>query len=149
MTARFTAPLILEKTGYEEWTVYKGFAFIDSAGNRWPVPKDTKSNLGSIPWIAQFVVPKVSAYDQAMVLHDLHYNRHCLGLDTRLSRLQADQILREGCHTLSDNFGLPLSQRRTTAIDRGVRGFGVEAWESPGERRDRLDKLSLPDEVIE
>ena len=145
----FTGPLITEQIGHELWKVAKGFAFIDSKGVRTDIPAGFETDLASIPSVAQGIVSKVGYWSQAAVVHDLLYYRHRNGMDTTTTRLQADDTLLEGCKLKADEYSVSDMERRNWLIYGAVRVGGLSSWETPEERRERLNRLSLPDEVIE
>ena len=149
MIARFTGPLRTEQIGHQRWKVTEPFSFISSAGLVVDVEAGFETDKASIPAVAQGIVSKCGYWDQAAVCHDLLYRNHNTGVDTAITRLQADDILLEGCRVKAQDFSVPDSERRDWLIYGGVRVGGLSSWETPDERRERLDKLSLPDEVIE
>ena len=144
--ARFTGSLITEQIGHELWKV-KGFSFIDSKGNHTDIPDGFETDLASIPAIAQGIISKVGYWNQAAVTHDLLYYRHRTGIDTTLTRLDADNILLEGCKVKAAEYSVPNVERRDWLIYGGVRVGGLESWETPEEKIIRLERIE-PDENI-
>ena len=149
MTARFTGPLVIEEVGYEQWEIVKGFSFQSNTGLVVDVEKGFACDLASIPALAQSLVSKLGYWTQPAVVHDVLYYRSRVELDDSITRLQADDILLEGIKLKAHEYSVPIMERRDWLIYGAVRAGGLDSWESPGERRERFDNLSLPDEVIE
>jgi Protein of unknown function (DUF1353) len=126
--AHFTGPCVNEQIGSQRWRVYEAFSFHSVTGLVVDVPKGFEHDFASIPAVFQGMISKCSYYSQAAIVHDLLYRNHRNGLDTTVSRLQADNILLEGCRVRAVDFGVPDSERRDWLIYGGVRIGGRDSW---------------------
>ena len=143
---KFTSPLITEQIGHELWKVSKAFVFRSSTGRDVVIPIGFETDLASIPALAQTVVSKVGYWSQAAVVHDLLYYRHRTGLDATVTRLQADDILLEGCKLKADEYSVPNLERRDWLIYGAVRVGGLSSWETPEER---IERQSVDESILE
>ena len=130
----FSRSLITEQVGHESWRVVKGFSFTSVTGLVVTVPKNFTCDLASIPAFAQFIISKVGYWSQPAVVHDLLYRNHRNGLDDTITRLQADNILLEGCRIKAVDFSVSDSERRDWLIYGGVRVGGRDSWLTDSER---------------
>lgn len=137
----FSGPLKLVQIGHQRWRVLESFRFISAQGITVDIPAGFETDLASVPAVAQAIVSKVGYWSQAAVVHDLLYNRHRNGLDATVTRLQADEILLEGCKIRAKDFNVPTSERRDWLIFGAVHIGALESWETPEERQDRLDMI--------
>ena len=140
----FTGPCINEQIGHQRWRVHEGFSFRSSTGLVVTVEKGFEHDFASIPAIVRGLISKVGYYSQAAICHDLLYYRHRTGLDTVITRLQADNILLEGCRVKAVDFSVPDSERRDWLIYGGVRIGGRDSWLSDKERAE-IQSGMLPD----
>jgi len=145
----FTRLLHTVQIGHEQWQVTKSFEFHSRSGMVVAVKKGFTTDMASIPAFAQSIVSKVGYWSQAAVVHDLLYRRHRDGLDDTVSRLQADQILREGCTVRANDFRVSKKKRRTQIIYRGVRAGGAASWYTPEETEAWKERQSTDNEVLE
>jgi hypothetical protein len=134
----FTGPLITEQIGHEQWRIVEPFEFRSDTGLVVAVVSGFETDLASIPAVAQGLISRVGYWNQGAVCHDVLYRNHRDGLDDAVTRLQADDILLEGCRVKAIDFGVPNSQRRDWLIYGGVRIGGLDSWETSAEREDRL-----------
>ena len=140
--AYFTEPLRTEQIGHQKWKIIRGFAFQSKTGRRVYVPKGFECDLASIPSALQSFVSKVGYWSQGAVVHDLLYANHRNGIDIVITRLEADRLLREGCTVKVNQWNVPRSERRTKLIYSAVRLGGLESWETPKEREERLNMMN-------
>jgi len=97
----FTAPLLVEyQHEIDKWAIDRSFAFwtIDEDGTRrtFTVPRKYLSDLATVPWWAQWAVPKSGRYNQAAVLHDYFYTH----LYNQYNKAYADKIFLEAMTVL-------------------------------------------------
>lgn len=135
----FSAPLVLKEIGNELFEVVEPFRFTSATGHLVDVRAGFQTDLASIPEIFQSLVPKVGYYSQPAVVHDWLYHRHRTGVDTITSRREADKILLEACEIKSEMYEVSALSQKHHAIYSAVRLGGLASWETPGERRTRLD----------
>ena len=147
MIAKFSGPLRTEQIGHQRWKILEGFAFTSSAGLIVDIAAGFQTDLASIPAVVQGIISKVGYWSQAAVVHDQLYFNHRNGLDTEITRLQADDILLEGCKVKAVDFSVRDASRRDWLIYGGVRVGGLESWETADEKGDRVERL-LADEAI-
>jgi hypothetical protein len=133
----FSAPLVIREIGYERWEVVEPFRFTSETGLVVDVPIGFETDLASIPRILQSILGKISGYSQPAVVHDLLYYWHRTGVDTDVSRKWADKILREGIELKEREYDVSMD---ADTIYTGVRMGGLASWETPQERRERLDR---------
>ena len=133
----FSGPLVIKETGYERWEVVEPFRFTSETGVVVDVPAGFETDLASIPRALQSILGKLAGYSQPAVVHDLLYYWHRHGVDTAISRRDADQILREGIELKEREYGVPMD---ADTIYSGCRMGGLASWETPQERSDRLDR---------
>ena len=131
----FSGPLVIKEVGYELWEVVEPFRFTSETGIVVDVPVFFETDLASIPRILQSMLGKIGTYSQAGVVHDLLYYNHRSGLDTTITRKQADQILREGCSLKAKEYGVA---DQSDIIYNGCRIGALSLWETLKERMDRL-----------
>ena len=97
----FTKPAILQDNGDgKTFTLYEGFEYRLGALENdiiIRVPKGFVTDLGSIPTIASFLVPKLGKYNQSCILHDFLYD---MVRKDKFSRAIADSILLESMEVL-------------------------------------------------
>ena len=139
---KFTGPLRTEQIDHQRWKIIQPFSFHSSAGLVVDIPAGFGTDLASIPAIVQGLISKCGYWNQGAVVHDLLYRNHRDGVDDTITRLQADDILLEGCRVQAANFGVPDSERRDWLIYGGVRVGGGASWETPAERAERLEMLN-------
>jgi len=130
----FSRSLVIEEIGYGWWRVYEPFEFHSDTGLVVPVEEGFECDLASIPVIAQSLVPKLGYWTQPAVVHDLLYNRHRTGLDTKVTRMAADLILAEGCKAKAHEYDVPDVDRRDWLILGSVVAGGGESWMTPAEK---------------
>jgi len=132
----FSGPLVIKEIGYELWEVVEPFRFTSETGIFVDVLVGFPTDLASIPRVLQSILGKIGAYSQPGVVHDMLYHRHRTGMDTVITRKQADQILREGCKLKANEYGVT---DNSDVIYNGCRIGALSSWETPQERMDRLD----------
>ena len=133
----FSGPLVIKEVGYELWEVVEPFRFTSETGIVVDVPVGFETDLASIPRILQSMLGKIGTYSQAGVVHDLLYYNDRHRLDTSVTRKQADQILREGCSLKAKEYDVT---DQSDIIYNGCRIGALASWETPQERRERLDR---------
>ena len=138
----FSASLVTEQIQHQRWQVVQPFRFTSKTGLAVDIPAAFQTDLASIPAVAQSLVSKVGYWSQPAVVHDMLYRRHRDGVDDSITRLQADDVLLEGCRIKAVDFGVPDSERRDWIIYGGVRAGGLDSWERPTERLERLAMLN-------
>jgi hypothetical protein len=141
MMASFTASLLIEEVGYEKWSVEKEFSFESDTGLVVTVQKGFICDLASVPALAQCIVSKLGYWTQPAVVHDMLYYRHRNRMDSNVTRLQADRILLEGCKLKAHEYHVPDLERRDWIIFGGVIAGGLETWETPEEKKHRVENL--------
>ena len=141
MIPRFTGPLRSEQIGSELWKV-EAFSFIDSEGRRHDIFGGFETDMASSPAVTQGIVPRCSYYSQAAVMHDLFYYRHRNGLDTTLTRLDADNIFLEGIKVTAALYNVSDMERKDWLLYGGVRIGGLSSWETPAEKKERLEMIN-------
>jgi hypothetical protein len=145
----FSGPLVTRQIDHQRWEIVEPFRFDSSSGLVVDIRAGFQTDLASIPAIAQALVSKVGYWSQAAVAHDLLYFNHRNGLDDTITRLQADDILLEGCRIKARDFNVSPSERRDWLIYGGVRAGGLGSWETPEERADRLATLTDNSSIID
>ena len=135
---RFSGPLRTEQIGHQRWKILEGFTFTSDSGLIVNVTAGFQTDLASIPALAQGIVSKVGYWSQAAVVHDVLYYRHRSGLDAKTTRLQADNILIEGCRAKASDFSVPRLKRKDYLIYGAVRIGGLDSWETAKEKEERL-----------
>lgn len=136
---KFSAPLVIEEIGYERWKVVEDFRWTAKSGLVVRVAMGFTTDLASVPQVFRSLVPKIGYWSQAAVVHDLLYRDHRAGINTDITRLQADRALREGAKDKARLYGVSDGQRRDWQIYHFVRAFGVESWETIDEKQTRLE----------
>lgn len=137
----FTGPCINEQIGHQRWRVSEGFTFQSATGLVVDVPKGFEHDFASIPAIVQGLISKCGYWSQPAICHDLLYRNHRDGLDDTITRLQADNILLEGCRVVAVDFGVSDSERRDWLIYGGVRIGGRDSWLTDKERSSVVREL--------
>lgn len=136
--AQFTGPCINEQIGHQRWKVFQTFDFISDTGLVVSVEAGFEHDFASIPAIVQGLISKVGYWSQGAIVHDLLYYRHRTGLDDRITRLQADNLLLEGLRIKADEFNVPDVERRDWLIYGGVRIGGLNSWLTQEEKKQNL-----------
>lgn len=73
MKIEFKTDLVLKsKLGHSSYTVYKDMVYSIN-GKELTVNKGFKTDLASVPWFVQWLVPRSGKHDEASVLHDAIY----------------------------------------------------------------------------
>ena len=137
----FTGPLVIEEIGIETWRVVEPFSFLSKNGLLVDVPQGFITDLASVPKVFRSVVPQIGYWNQAAVVHDLLYRHHRDGLDTTILKQHADYLLLEGCRVKAALYNVPDSERKDWLLYGGVRAAGLESWETPEERIERLARF--------
>lgn len=142
MIARFTGPLVIEEIGHERWIVREAFRFVSGEGNSILVPAGFETDLASVPSVFQSAIGKIGYWSQPAVTHDLLYHRHRTGVDNTLTRLDADNLFLEGIKLKAHEYSVSNVERKDWAIYGGVRIGGLESWETPVEKKERIEMLN-------
>ncbi len=133
----FTAPLVIKEIGYDRWEIVEDFEFRSSTGLVVSVHRGFQTDLASVPDLFAIIVSKIGYWSQPAVAHDLLYYNHRNGLDTAVTRKQADRILREGCKVKAAEYSVPDIDRRDQLIYQAVRFGGLSSWETFKEKQER------------
>ena len=145
----FDGPLITRQVGHQRWQIVEPFRFRSYTGLVVGIRAGFETDLASIPALAQSLVSKVGYWSQAAVVHDYLYVMHRTGQDDEITRRQADDLLLEGCRVKAKDFNVPAADRRDWLIYGAVRAGGLDSWETPEERADRLSMLTDNSDIID
>ena len=129
----FTNALIAKFNGDgKTWTVDQPFRYYigaEDSGEYIDVRIGFKTNMASIPRLAQWLIPKMGKWDQGAVVHDLSYRDGYyikdiadMPMPMKLTRKRADQIFIEAMKVLN------VKKWRRYLIYSGVRIGGWIAW---------------------
>lgn len=125
----FTNALIVEHQLDGMFRADRKFSFQLTYGKSSPsvdIAKDDLSDLATVPWYAQWAVPKTGKYDQAAFVHDKLYGRHAVNCDgawIRIDQEYADKIFYLAMQVLD------VSPWRAKAMYYAVRFFGKSRWD--------------------
>lgn len=143
---QFSGPLRLEEVDYELWDV-EPFSWTSADSTVISMEEVFRTDLASVPQIFRTLVPKIGYWSQAAVIHDLLYYRHRNGLDAELTRLKADKYFLEGIQDKARDYNVSRKKWRHWQIYHAVRLGGLEPWETPDEKTERL--LNMEDDTYE
>ena len=124
----FTNALITEHQLDGMFRADLAFSFQLIYGNASPsvdIKKNDLSDLASVPWYLQWLVPKTGKYDQAAFVHDKLYGRHAVNCEQmwiRIDREYADKIFYLAMQVLD------VAPWRAKAMYYAVRTFGKSRW---------------------
>ena len=136
----FTGPLVIKEISSETWQLVEPFTFVSVTGLVVDVPQGFETDLASVPKILRSIVPQIGYWNKACVCHDYLYRLHSSGTDTTVTRLQADNLLLEGCRVSATEYGVPDNKKKNFLIYGAVRIGGESSWLTPEEKAEKLDK---------
>jgi len=145
----FQGRYINEQIDHQRWRVFEQFSFTNSKGVVTVVPVGFEHDFASIPPLAQSIISKVGYWSPAAVIHDYHFWLHRSGMEKKRTVWEANQDLLEGCKVMANLWSVPEKDRRHWLIYGGVMAAGPEYWETPKERKARLERLQLHEDILD
>jgi len=144
---QFSNTSVIEEVGYNQWKVFRGFTYTSETGLVVQVPDGFLTDLASVPRAVKSLVDTPSYWSQAAVVHDVLYYNHRHGMDTTVTRIQADKILVEGMRDKAHAYGVPDADRREYLVLGGVRIGGAASWYTPQETLEWKARQTTDSEV--
>jgi hypothetical protein len=131
--------LTIKEVDYEGWQNVEAFRATSALGIITDVPAGFRCDLASVPKIVRSVISQLGYWTQPAVTHDLQHWEHRQGVNTTLTRHQSNRMMLEGMIWKAEQFNVPRGEWRHDAIYAAIEAFGLPSWETPAERRTRLD----------
>lgn len=132
----FTDPLQLEYLPKKNmWRTTRQFTYYvgeEGSDDKITVPKGFTTDLASVPWPAEMIIPKSGKYNQSAVLHDYGYFKQ------ERSRKEVDAIFLEAMGVL----GVPWAKRRIMWL--AVRSWGWIPWRNHAKKNsESIKKVTI------